>query len=674
MQDQTLYPTAKNPMLIKPARSLPREVAIIGSGTIGPDIGYYLKSALPEIKLHLVDISETALKNAEKRIASYAQKGVDKKKMTPEKAEAVLKNISYTPDYDQIKGCQLIIEAATEDLGLKQKIFKLVEDRVSEEAILASNTSSIPAARIFAQARHPERTSITHFFAPAWRSLPVEIVTWDQSRQEVIDYLLWFFTMTGKVPLVTRDVVCFMLDRVFDNWCNEAALLLNEASASQVDTVSEEFVFAGPFFVLNLANGNPIIIETNTNQMLEEGGHYQPAPILASVEKWATARPGSGDKVPQEIRDLVRDRLLGILFSQSFDILDRRIGTKEDLNLGCEIGLGFKQGPLDLMQKLGQEEVKRVVERFALDKPEFPKPKHPLDEYLAFRRNVLVDDVDGVKVITLRRPQAMNALSDQINDEILSVLEQFQNDPETRGFVLTGYGLNVFSAGADIGKFPRLLGDKEGAARYSRECAKVQRFMDNMDKPIVAAVNGLALGGGLEMAIRCQDLVAVRQAGFQFPEITLGILPGIGGCVVPYRRWPKGSKLFHEMILFGKRISADQAKETGMVRTIVDSHQDLLPEAVRTVLALQGTRHRIPEGKVDLPEIELPKTPKAGKLPLSREAVEQTAATIKKAAAAESFEQALEIGYQGFGEIACLEAAKEGISAFLEKRKPEFKK
>ena len=86
--------------------------------------------------------------------------------------------------------------------------------------------------------------------------------------------------MTGKVPLVTDDVPCFMLDRIFDNWCNEAAYLLDHATAAEIDTVASEFVHAGPFFVLNLAHGNPIITETNTLQAEEEGEHYRPAPIF----------------------------------------------------------------------------------------------------------------------------------------------------------------------------------------------------------------------------------------------------------------------------------------------------------------------------------------------------------------------------------------------------------
>jgi enoyl-CoA hydratase/3-hydroxyacyl-CoA dehydrogenase len=94
-----------------------------------------------------------------------------------------------------------------------------------------------------------------------------------------------------------------------------------------------------------MANGNPIIIETNSLQM-EEGAHYQPAPILASVDRWLTHRPGSPVEISDTIKDSVRDRLLGILFSQSFDIIDRGIGTPADLNFGCQVALGFRNGPL----------------------------------------------------------------------------------------------------------------------------------------------------------------------------------------------------------------------------------------------------------------------------------------------------------------------------------------
>jgi enoyl-CoA hydratase/3-hydroxyacyl-CoA dehydrogenase len=673
MANDNLYRTVFNPLLIQPDRPLPDEVAVIGAGTIGPDIGYYLKSAMPGCKLFLIDVVEEPLKRAEQRISGYAQKAIEKKKMKPEKAEAVLQNITYTTDYNRIENCSLVIEAATEDIPLKQRIFAMVEDIVAETTIITSNTSSIPADRLFLKMKKPERTTVTHFFAPAWRSLPVEIISWEGCSLEVLDFLFWFFAKTGKAPMITGNAICFILDRIFDNWCNESAYLLGQSTASQIDKVAEEFVFAGPFFVLNMANGNPIIIETNTLQM-EEGEHYKPAPILGSVDRWLTHRPGSPVEVDENIKSIVRDRLLGILFSQSVDIIDRGIGTRADLNFGCQVALGFRKGPLDLMREMGEKEVNRIMEKFNAQRPGFPQPHQSYSYYQEFNRFILVDDKDGIKIITIRRPQAMNALNDELTDEILAVLENFAGDPAVRGFVLTGYGGAAFSAGADIGKFPGMLGDPEAAAQYSRDCAKVQVFMDNMDKPVVAAVNGMALGGGLEIAIRCHSIVATQTASLQFPEITLGILPGIGGCVVPYRKWPQGAGLFHEMICLGKPLSATSAAEIGMVNKIAGDFTDLIAAAIQEIDNLQGRIKRIPEGKQDIPPFDIPDKPLAGGQMLSREAVSIATQTIKKAAQTEGLAEALEVGYRGFGQIACTDAAKEGISAFLERRKPNFEK
>ncbi len=650
-QKKELYPSSFNPLFIKPSRPLPEEIAIIGAGTIGPDIGYYLKSALPGIKLYLVDVVEEPLKNAEKRMAGYAKKAVDRRKMKEDQAKAVLDNIIYTMDYDEIKNCDLVIEAATERIPLKQDIFDRVESIVREDTIITSNTSSIPADRLFLNMKKPERTTITHFFAPAWRSLPVEVITWEGGSQEVVDYLFWFFAHTGKVPIITDNVICFMLDRIFDNWCNEAAYLLDHASASQIDTVAEEFVFAGPFYVLNMAQGNPIIIETNTLQM-EEGPHYRPAPIFGSVETWLTHRPGTRLEVPEDMKNAIRDRMLGILFSQSFDIVDRGIGTKEDLNFGCQIALGFRKGPFDIMQDLGEAEVNRIMGKFQDERPGFPQAKKSFSAYQDFKRHLLVDEVDGVKVITIRRPQAMNAISDEINDEILAVLRENIDNPSVKGFVITGYGVSAFSAGADIGRFPEMLGDRDASVQYSRDCAKVQLFMDQMDKPVVAAVNGLALGGGFEVAIRCHSMVATRNATFQFPEITLGILPGIGGCIVPYRKWPQGASIFHEMISLARRISVKEAADIGMVTTITDDYSEMIIEAVKEVNSIQGKIKRIPDRSVDIPEITIPAQPMSGNLALSKVAISIIEKTIRTGAAADNLADALVIGYRGSGLVS----------------------
>ena len=396
--------TLDNPLLQTPERGLPRHVAVIGAGSIGPDIGYYLKSTLPELKLTLIDISQAAIDAALARFADYANKALAKGKMSAQQAAAVQQNVHGSTDYDPIKGCDWVIEAATENIKLMRRIFAEIEARVASDAVITSNTSSLPAERIFAELQHKERATVTHFFAPAWRNPAVEVIAWSGAAPELVLWLRWIFCNTGKVPLTTTDVPCFMLDRIFDNWCNEAALLLNQASAAEIDSVATEFVHAGPFFVLNLARGNPIITETNTLQADEEGEHYRPAPVFKSVQNWLTVAPGKRVDVPATVAQATRDRLLGILWSQSVDILDRAVGTPADLDLGCCTALGFKSGPLALLRQTPLVEAQRILDRLAQERPGMPMPRKPLADYLRFERHVLVDDLDGVKIITLRRP------------------------------------------------------------------------------------------------------------------------------------------------------------------------------------------------------------------------------------------------------------------------------
>jgi enoyl-CoA hydratase/3-hydroxyacyl-CoA dehydrogenase len=647
---------AGNPLLAAPSRPAPARIAVIGAGTIGPDIGYYLKSALPKLELVLVDVAQPALDRALARFDAYAKKAVARGKMKPAAAAAVTQGITATTDYAAIRGADWVLEAATEDLALKRRIFAQVEELVAPQALITSNTSSLPAARIFSDLRHKKRATVTHFFAPAWRNPVVEVIQGKDTDRAIVQWLRWFFCATGKVPLVTEDVECFMLDRVFDNWCNDAALCLERASAAQIDAVAEELVHAGPFFVLNLANGNPIITETNTLQAEAEGAHYRPAPIFRSVASWATSPMGKRVPVPPEAAAAVRDRLLGVLFSQAADIVERGIGEPADLDLGCRLALGFRKGPLELMASLGEAPVRRILDRFTAERPGMPILKKPVP---AFARQVLVDDLDGVKVITLRRPEAMNALHDELNDEILRVIKRHETDPAVKGFVITGYGTRAFCAGADIGRFPTMLGDAGAAAQYARDCSRLLVHLDSMEKPVVAALNGMALGGGLELAMRCHAIVAQRGAWLQFPEITLGIAPGIGAMVVPYRRWPQAAGLFHGMLRNAERLDAARAHEAGIVAALADDYSSLIQKALQQVHALAGQRRPTLDGVAKISPFPGEKGKFSGEV---TGIIEQA---VRAAAEAPTLADALEIGYQAFGRSACTSAAREGISAFL---------
>jgi enoyl-CoA hydratase / 3-hydroxyacyl-CoA dehydrogenase len=664
----------QNPLLRKSSRPLPRCVVVVGAGTIGPDIGYYLKSTLPDLKLYLLDISQAALDRAMQRFTEYAEKAVARRKMSAGEAVQVRANVHATTDYAAAREADWAIEAATEDLALKRKIFAKLESLMRPDAWITSNTSSLPAARIFADLRHKNRATVTHFFAPAWRNPVVEVIDTPALDRGVLEDLRWLFCSTGKVPLVTADVPCFMLDRVFDNWCNEAAHLLDRASPAEIDSTAAEFVHAGPFFVLNFAHGNPIIIETNTLQADEEGEHYRPAAIFRTTGPWSTVSPGKTVPVAPQAAAAIRDRLLGILISQSGDILDRKIGEAADLELGCRLALGFKSGPLELMGKLGAHEVARIGQRLVEERPGLPLPQRAPADYQNFHRSILVDDARGVRIITIRRPEALNALHDELTDEILGVIRQCESDPAVRGFVITGYGPRAFSAGADIGRFPKVLGDAQAAAQYARDCSRLLLHIDRMAKPVVAALNGMALGGGLELALRCHGIVALRNASLQLPEILLGIVPGLGAMVVPYRRWPKAAATFHAMMRRAERVAAKTAHELGIVDRLSDDYATMIEDAVERVHALTG-QLQAPRDSAIVIEPPTPADALAfNGQKLSVEVTRILERAIVDAAAAQNFNAALEIGYRAFGLSACTAAAREGIDAFLQRRAADFTK
>ncbi|MBS0613936.1 MAG: enoyl-CoA hydratase/isomerase family protein [Proteobacteria bacterium] len=343
------------------------------------------------------------------------------------------------------------------------------------------------------------------------------------------------------------------------------------------------------------------------------------------------------------------------------------------MELGARLAFGLKSGPLALMQRDGQKEVDRLLRRLGKERKGMPRRTRALPAYTKFRRYIITDHVDGVCIITIRRPDALNALHDDLNEEIRAVLDEHMKDEATTGFVITGYGRRAFSAGADIGRFPSMLGDAAASQEYARASSRLLIAIDRATKPVVAALNGIALGGGLELAIRCHAIVAVPSARLQFPEIGLGIVPGIGGLVVPYRKWPRAAAMFHRMLRAAESIDAATAAGHGVLE-ICSGYEDLLPRAMAKVRALAGGVRRPADGAVDIGALP-PEPAKAadGRI-LSASARSIIDEAIVAGAAARSWKAALEIGYAAFGKSATTAAAREGISAFGERRAPDFSK
>ena len=253
--------------------------------------------------------------------------------------------------------------------------------------------------------------------------------------------------------------------------------------------------------------------------------------------------------------------------------------------------------------------------------------------------NLLVECESGVAVLTVQRPQRLNALDASTLDEIRRAVLDFQQDPSIRCVIVTGSGDKAFVAGADINEFARET--PEGARQRALRGQHVFDLIERLGKPVIAAVNGFALGGGCELAMACTLRIAADTARFGQPEINLGLIPGFGGTQRLARLVGKSKAM--ELILTGNPISASDALAIGLINRVVPA-ADLMTHA-RTLAAELVTK----------PPIAL------------RYAMEAINKGLEMPfAEACDFEAAL------FGMVTTTDDMREGTKAFLEKRKPEF--
>jgi enoyl-CoA hydratase len=255
-------------------------------------------------------------------------------------------------------------------------------------------------------------------------------------------------------------------------------------------------------------------------------------------------------------------------------------------------------------------------------------------KYIIYEKN------QEIATITLNRPEALNAFSKEVIEEILQALEDVKSDENIRVILLTGAGEKAFSAGADIKAMKGMNALK--ARELSLMGEKLCNALENLEKPVIAAINGYALGGGLEVAMACDIRIASENARMGQTEINIGLIPGWGGT----QRLPRliGKTKAKELIFTGKIIDAKTAEQLGIVNMVVPS--DKFKETVQQFA------------------LEL-----ASKAPV---ALKVAKALINKGSEI-SLDAAIALEREGFGVVASTEDLQEGVSAFIEKRKPMFK-
>lgn len=251
--------------------------------------------------------------------------------------------------------------------------------------------------------------------------------------------------------------------------------------------------------------------------------------------------------------------------------------------------------------------------------------------------NILINHEDRTTIITINRPQSLNALNAKTIMELSNALDEISKDTNCRVAIITGSGEKSFVAGADIKEFSDF--GTSAAEELARNGQNILfNKIENLNKPVIAAVNGFALGGGLELAMACHIRYASDNARLGLPEVTLGLIPGYGGT----QRLPKlvGKGLANELIFSAKMIPAQRAKEIGLVNDVF-TLEELLPKTKE--LAKQIAQNS-PMG------------------------ITKAIQAVNQSDSSTGFETEI----KAFGELFEMDDKKEGVAAFLEKRKPSF--
>lgn len=569
------------------------KVGVIGSGQIGPDIAlFFAKTLAPHgVSIVVVDVSDDALAKGKAKLEKKVAKGVETGAFKPEQAEAMTGSITWTSDYDSLKGAKLVIEAATEDKNIKQKIVSALEAVVADDCIIASNSSHMEPEVIFENAKTPEHTLVIHYFFPAERNIIVEVVPSKHTHDVVTNWLMEFYEQIGKAPIKVGSRYGYAIDPVFEGLFQAAALLAEKGlgSVKQVDVISKKALGQGigPFTAMNLTGGNPITAvgldhyTTKIHKWFRTPDSLKQ--LLEENKPWETAGRGEKVEYTEDQFKQIADYMTGAYFGLVGEIVDAGISNVGDMNMAVNTALVIRE-PFAWMNEMGVGNALKLVEAYAADNPGFPVPEcikkqaasgEPFEIPMVFR-----EDKDGVAVLKIRRPAVLNALNLEVFRQLRNHCEAVEADAGIKGAVITGFGTKAFVSGADIDMLAALKTAAEGEANSQQFHATLD-YIEDMKKPVLCAYNGLAFGGGNELAMACHARIARK--GLKLlagqPEVNLGIIPGAGG-TQRLPRWIPFDRAL-ELMRTAKPINGATGLELGLISEEVEG--DLVDRAVALV-------------------------------------------------------------------------------------------
>jgi enoyl-CoA hydratase/3-hydroxyacyl-CoA dehydrogenase len=661
------------------------KAAVVGAGTMGGQIAQTIAAAGIPVVLKDIDdaLVQAGLDEARNVTQGQVGKLAERGKLTAEQADAqlaeIVGRILGTTDYRDFADVDFVIEAVPEKMAIKQAVFAELDAATPGHAILASNTSSLSITEIGDATLRPDRVVGFHYFYPASVMPLIEIVEGEETSAETVAAAVTFAQAIRKQPITCAEVPGFVVNRILNSGIAEVWRKQEEdgLSIKKIDegVGAAGVVPIGPYYLVNLLGLDTVLhVAEHLVESYGEDRFYVPKGMQKLVSEGKLGAKTGGDgfydaagepNIPgdgePDVAELVELLSLKTLLEACL-VLEEGVATHRDIDFGMMAGAGLdpRRGLLPPFMKADVDGLDGVLERMeaaAERHGERFAPPTILRRLVAqgrlgqksgqgFYAYPRPDDVqpaelvkleshgDGVAIAWLANGQ-MNSISPQVIED-LGKLWGSVKASGTRALVIASSNPFLFSAGADIKAFTTL--DESSGEKLINDAHALFRELGSEGVATIAAVNGLAFGGGCELAMACDVRIAARSALFGQPEIKLGIIPGFGGT----QRLPRlvGSNKALEMNLVGDPVLAEEAFEFGLVNRVVDDH-----ELLETAL---GWARKL-----------------AGQAPL---AVEQ----IKRVSGAGDLDEGIEAEKQGFATVFASDDGKEGISAFLAKRAPHF--
>jgi enoyl-CoA hydratase / 3-hydroxyacyl-CoA dehydrogenase len=595
-----------------------KNIAVIGAGAMGAQIAALAGEAGFDVKVR--DIEQKYLDRGKQMIIDMYDKRISRGRFTEQAKKDAMSKLTFLVDLKEaVKDADFIIEAVPEIMDLKKSVLKDITSMCPYDTVFTTNTSSLSIAEMSTAAKHPELVIGTHYFNPPSRMTLLEIIKGKKTSPEAIKVANEVGKAMGRDVVNCADEPGFVANRIFCNMSNEADWALSNGEAStpfEVDSAIK-YKLGLPMGMLELQDtlgGGSIDTQLHVMDYFGEmwGKSYGPAPTLQRLfkEKNWGKKTGKGyydwsNGATNEIsmaagKDFPAIRVLAGSVNEAAKLIEINACSRDDIDKAVLLGLNYPRGIFRMADSFGIDtvvnELNRLYEKYnheerykpckiltdMVKKGELGRKtgkgfySYGIGEYEA----LIVEKNAATKVgkIVLNRPAKANAFTGDMMAELDKALTDLDKDVAIRFIVITGAGAN-FCGGADVSAFAS--GKVEEAFNFSEAPHDVFTKIETMSKPVIAAINGAAMGGGLELALACDLRVVSKAAVLRLPELTLGLVPGAGATQRLGRLigWSRA----REMILLADTLNADKALAWGLANVIAEPKE--FNKAVEDVIA-----------------------------------------------------------------------------------------